>query len=354
MANAQESELNYVFGDALPPIGGTLPVAEGVRWLRMRLPFALDHINLWLLRDRVDGREGWTIVDCGIDNETTRAAWTQIFDSELEGLPVLRVICTHMHPDHIGLAHWLTERWQCRLWISATDWHAARVTSSAIGDAHSGHAAADFYALHGLTNTAALADVRARSNLYADMVRQVPEQFRRLIHGMRLRIGGHDWHCIAGYGHAPEHIALHCPALRTLIAGDMVLPRISTNISVYDTEPEANPLPLYLESITAMRTLPADTRVLPSHGKPFTGLRRRIDQLVRHHDERLSEVLQACAGTPRSAAELLPVMFKRELDMHQTTFALGEAVAHVHALLADGQLKEVQRGDGVLRYVTTA
>ncbi len=353
MANAQESELNYVFGDALPPIGATLPVAEGVRWLRMRLPFALDHINLWLLRDCEDGREGWTLVDCGIDNEATRAAWQQIFDSELQGLPVLRVICTHMHPDHIGLAHWLTERWQCRLWISATDWNAARVTSAAIGDAHSGDGAADFYALHGLNDPVALTDVRARANLYASMVRQVPDQFRRLMHGTRLRIGPNDWQCIAGYGHAPEHIALHCAALHTLIAGDMVLPRISTNISVYDTEPEANPLPLYLESIGAMRTLPPDTLVLPSHGKPFTGLHRRIDQLMRHHDERLSEVLKACAGTPRSAAELLPVMFKRELDMHQTTFALGEAVAHVHALQATGQLKEVRRSDGVLRYVTT-
>jgi glyoxylase-like metal-dependent hydrolase (beta-lactamase superfamily II) len=139
-----------------------------------------------------------------------------------------------------------------------------------------------------------------------------------------------------------------------LIAGDMVLPRISTNISVYDTEPEANPLPLYLESIRAMRTLPADTLVLPSHGKPFTGLHRRIEQLLHHHDERCAEVLQACAEAPRSAAELLAVMFKRELDMHQTTFALGEAVAHVHALLADRQLKEVRRGDGVLRYATVS
>jgi glyoxylase-like metal-dependent hydrolase (beta-lactamase superfamily II) len=137
-----------------------------------------------------------------------------------------------------------------------------------------------------------------------------------------------------------------------LIAGDMVLPRISTNISVYDTEPEANPLPLYLESIRALRTLPADTLVLPSHGKPFTGLHRRIEQLLHHHDERCAEVLQACAEAPRSAAELLAVMFKRELDLHQTTFALGEAVAHVHALLADRQLKEVRRGDGVLRYAT--
>jgi len=352
MANAQESELNYVFGDSLPDIGRTLPVAEGLRWLRMRLPFALDHINLWLLRDREDGRDGWAIVDCGIDNEGTRAAWEQVFATELQGLPVLRVICTHMHPDHIGLAQWLTQRWQCRLWISATDWNAARVASSAIGDAHSGHGAADFYALHGMSDPVALAEVRERSNLYASMVRQVPDQFRRLMHGMWLRIGNHDWLCIAGYGHAPEHIALHCPSLHTLIAGDMVLPRISTNISVYDTEPEANPLPLYLESISAMGTLPADTLILPSHGKPFSGLHRRIDQLLRHHDERLNEVLQACADAPRSAAELLPVMFKRELDMHQTTFALGEAVAHVHALLAAGQLKEVRRGDGVLRYAT--
>jgi glyoxylase-like metal-dependent hydrolase (beta-lactamase superfamily II) len=184
------------------------------------------------------------------------------------------------------------------------------------------------------------------------MVQQVPRQFRRLMHGMRLRIGGHEWRCIAGYGHAPEHIALFCPELQTLISGDMVLPRISTNISVYDIEPEANPLPLYLDSIRAMRELPADTLVLPSHGKPFTGLHRRIDQLVAHHDERFAEVLQACAQAPRSAAELLPVMFKRALDMHQTTFALGEAVAHVHALEAAGQLKPVRRGDGVLRYAT--
>jgi glyoxylase-like metal-dependent hydrolase (beta-lactamase superfamily II) len=356
MANALESELNYAFGDTLPDSGCTLPVAEGVRWLRMRLPFALDHINLWLLRDQEDTptgrREGWTIVDCGIDNQGTRDAWEQVFTNELQGLPVLRVICTHMHPDHIGLAHWLTERWQCRLWISATDWNAARVSSSAIGDAHSGHGAADFYALHGLNDPLAQAEVRERSNLYASMVRQVPDQFRRLMHGMKLRIGAHEWQCIAGYGHAPEHIALHCAALHTLIAGDMVLPRISTNISVYDTEPDANPLPLYLESIGGMRSLPAATLVLPSHGKPFTGLHRRIDQLLRHHDERCSEVLQACAGTPRSAAELLAVMFKRELDMHQTTFALGEAVAHVHALREVGQLKQVLLGDGVIRYVT--
>src|SRR5882672_3041192 len=130
--NALEHQLQYPFGDALPAVGTTTAVAPGVRWLRMALPFALDHINLWLLRDRDDaGRDGWAIVDCGITNDATRAAWEQVFTSELQGLPVLRVIVTHMHPDHVGLAHWLTERWNVRLWISATDWNAARLASQA-------------------------------------------------------------------------------------------------------------------------------------------------------------------------------------------------------------------------------
>ena len=129
MANPHESELHYPLGDALPATGSTLEVAPGVRWVRMQLPFALDHINLWLLEDRLDGRDGWTIVDCGITNEATQAAWEQVFANELGGRPVLRVIATHMHPDHIGLAHWLTERWQCALWISATDFNVARISS---------------------------------------------------------------------------------------------------------------------------------------------------------------------------------------------------------------------------------
>ena len=354
MANAQESELHYTFGEKLPALGETLPVVNGVRWLRMRLPFALDHINLWLLRDHEDGpdgrREGWAIVDCGIDNAGTRQAWEQVFASQLDGLPVLRVICTHMHPDHIGLAHWLTERWGCRLWISATDWSSARWASAAGADAHSGDGAADFFARHGLTDAASLDKVRARSNYYSSMVPKVPTHYRRLMHGTQLHIGGRDWQCIVGYGHAPEHMSLHCRALNTLISGDMVLPRISTNVSVMEFEPEANPLPLYLDSIAALRSLPADTLVLPSHGKPFTGLHQRIAQLTRHHDERFADVLQACAAQARSAADLLGVLFRRSLDLHQTTFAMGESVAHVHALLAAGKLVQVASDDGVLRF----
>lgn len=348
--NDLEHELTYPFADTLPEVGRTLEVAPGVRWLRMALPFALDHINLWLLRDRDDdGREGWAIVDCGITNDATRAAWEQIFASELQGLPVLRVIVTHMHPDHIGLAHWLTERWQCRLWISATDWNAARMASQST-TGFGGASAAAFMASQGLTDPAAIEKIKARSNYYASMVPQVPARFRRLMDGDVLRIGAHDWRCIAGHGHAPEHISLHSASLGVLISGDMVLPRISTNVSVIDIEPEANPLPLYLRSIAALRALPADTLVLPSHGKPFHGLHRRIAQLERHHDERFADVMAACAREPQTAASLLPVLFKRALDLHQTTFAMGESIAHLHALWLAGRLLRRRDADGVLRF----
>jgi glyoxylase-like metal-dependent hydrolase (beta-lactamase superfamily II) len=348
MANPKEHELTYPLGDQLPGPGATLAIAPGVRWVRMGLPFALDHINLWLIEDRQDGVDGWTIVDCGITNDATRAAWEQVFQHELGGQPVLRVIVTHMHPDHIGLAHWLTERWACRLWVSATDWNVARMASIAT-TGFGGASAAAFMASHGLTDPASVEKVRARSNYYASMVPAVPAQFRRLMDGMRLRIGVHEWQCIAGYGHAPEHIALYCDALRVLISGDMLLPRISTNVSVIDIEPEANPLPLYLASIERFAALPEDTLVLPSHGKPFRGARARIAQLREHHDERLAAVLAACSEG-RSAAEMLPVLFDRALDLHQTTFAMGESLAHLHALWLDGRLERRRGADGIWRF----
>jgi glyoxylase-like metal-dependent hydrolase (beta-lactamase superfamily II) len=354
--NELEHRLTYVLGDSLPPVGTTLEVAPGVKWLRMALPFALDHINLWLLRDRDDaGRDGWAIVDCGITSDATRTAWEQVFATGLEGLPVLRVIVTHMHPDHIGLAHWLTERWNARLWISATDWNAARLASTAT-TGFGGESAAAFMASHGLTDPQAIEKIKGRTNYYASMVPQVPRQFRRLMHGDVLRIGDHDWHCHVGHGHAPEHISLHRPAIDgspdggLLISGDMVLPRISTNVSVIDIEPEANPLPLYLASIERMRALPAGTLVLPSHGKPFRGLHERVDQLKTHHDERFADVLAACAEAPQTAADLLPVLFRRKLDLHQTTFAMGESIAHLHALWLGGKLRRHTGADGIHRF----
>jgi glyoxylase-like metal-dependent hydrolase (beta-lactamase superfamily II) len=186
------------------------------------------------------------------------------------------------------------------------------------------------------------------------MVPQVPSQYRRLLDGMRLPVSGHEWECIVGYGHAPEHISLHCPALSLLISGDMLLPRISTNVSVLDVEPEADPLPLYLASLERLAQLPGDTLVLPSHGTPFVGIPQRVAQLRQHHDERLQEVLQACAREPLHAAALLPVLFRRPLDMHQTTFAMGEAIAHLHALWLDGRLERRLGADGTWRFAAPA
>jgi len=347
--NLLERELHYTLGDTLPGPGEALEVAPGVRWIRMRLPFALDHINLWLLRDTIDGVEGWTVVDCCISHDAARAQWEQIFETQLQGLPILRVIVTHMHPDHIGLAHWLTEKWNCRLWVSATDFNAARMASHST-TGFGGDRAAAFFASHGLTDPEAIAKVRARSNYYAGLVPRVPDTFRRLLDGMTLDIGGHAWRCIAGYGHAPEHIALHAPRLGLLISGDMVLPRISTNISVYDLEPESDPLALFLTSIQRFDRLPGDTLVLPSHGKPFRGLHARTRQLREHHEARLADVVESCAAQPCHAADLLPVLFKRKLDLHQTTFAMGESIAHLHALWHAGKLQRRADNDGVWRF----
>jgi glyoxylase-like metal-dependent hydrolase (beta-lactamase superfamily II) len=352
--DALEARLHYPLGDALPSPGGTIEVAPGVKWVRMALPFALDHINLWLLRDRLDGREGWTVVDTCIARDEAKAQWERIFEHELEGLPVLRVVVTHMHPDHIGLAQWLCERWStpghdCRLWISGMDYHMARIGSQST-TGFGGDGAAAFFRANGLLDPDALEKIRARAGYYPGLVPGVPRQFRRLMDGQVVDIGGRGWRCIAGYGHAPEHIALHNEALGVLISGDMVLPRISTNVSVYDVEPESDPLTLFLDSLERYLPLPEETLVLPSHGKPFTGLHERIRQLQDHHDERLAEVLAACARQPHSSWEMIPVLFPRALDLHQSTFAMGESVAHLHRLWFQGKLQRHTGADGVHRF----
>src|SRR5450830_659069 len=295
--NALESQLEYAFGDTLPALGTTLEVAPGILWLRMGLPFALDHINLWLLEDEIETRtgrvRGWTAVDCGIATDVTKESWESIFATQLRGLPIIRVLVTHCHPDHVGLADWLCERWN------------------------------------------------------------VPLSYKRMQDQHTVHIGGRDWRVITGFGHSPEHVSLYADDARLLISGDMVLPRISTNVSVFAIEPEANPVQQYLDSLKKYTGLADDTLVLPSHGKPFRGLHTRIGQLNDHHRARLAEVMEACI-TPKTAVEILPVMFKRPLDTHQLSFALGEAVAHLHKLWFDGVLQRQLGDDGIYRFTAIA
>lgn len=344
--NPLESQLRYPLGDQLPARGQCIEVAPGVKWIRMALPFALDHINLWLLRDDA----GWTAVDCGVSTEETQAAWQEVFDNVLEGWPIVRVLATHYHPDHIGLAYWLCEKWNAPLTASLGEYGFARILSAALPGTdvtiQSRH-----YQQHGLVRNAATDAPLQKKSHYPTHVPQVPSSFIRLHEGDQVRIGEHVWQVIIGIGHSPEHVALYCAALGVLISGDMVLPRISTNVSVFELEPENDALRHYLHSLKKFLPLPEDTLVLPSHGKPFLGLHVRIAQLEAHHAERLAEVMDACAQ-PKSAADIVPIMFKRALDAHQMGFAMGEALAHLHLLWHEGKLRRQHDADGITRFVT--
>jgi len=334
--------LQFPFAD--PPAPGTaVEAAPGVFWLRMPLPYALDHINLWLLRDG----DGWTIVDCGLNTDATRDLWEQLFASLLADAPVRRVIVTHYHPDHFGLAGWLTRRFDVELWMTQGEFLTAHaVCAEVAGYGVKGPAA--LFARHGLDEER-LASIGARGNAYKRTVSEPPAQIRRIMEGDSIAVHGRSWRVIVGYGHAPEHAALYCEELGVLISGDMILPRISTNVSVWPSEPNGNPLRLFLESVARYAELPATTLVLPSHGLPFHGLRTRAAQLAEHHDQRLAELLAACTQ-PASAADVLPVLFRRKLDGHQIFFAMGEAIAHLNYLVHQGRLTSEQGPDGVIRF----
>lgn len=335
--------LDFPFADA--PAPATLrSVAPGVHWLRMPLPFALNHINLWLLEDS----GGWTIVDTGLANEATRGLWDRVLAAMPGPGPVRRILVTHFHPDHAGNAGWLCERFAAPLWITQGEYltaHAVRAGAAGfVAEATLG-----LFRTHGL-DEARLGQLGTRGNQYRRLVGELPTQYRRIMDGESIAIDGRSWRVIAGFGHSPEHAALHCDELGIAISGDMLLPSISTHVGVWPTDPEGDPLGWFLRSIRRFLELPAECLVLPSHGLPFRGAHTRVAQLEEHHEARLAELLRACEEAPRSAAEVLSLIFRRPLDTQQMFFAMGEAIAHLHTLERAGRLRRARGEDGVVRF----
>jgi glyoxylase-like metal-dependent hydrolase (beta-lactamase superfamily II) len=320
-----------------PAVGSLTSVAPGVQWLRLPLPFQLDHINVWLLEEETH----YTLVDCGANLPEVAAIWEQLANTLFAAKPLKRIIVTHAHPDHIGMAAPLMRLHGASLQMSMSEYLFTRAMCAHL-DGFDGVTAGRFMASHGLVDEAAEETLRARGKLFSNLVPEPPLSFLRMQHGDEILIAGRIWRCHEGYGHSTEHISLICDELQLMISGDMLLPTISTNVSVYGLEPEANPLQLFLKSVESMATLSDELTVLPSHGVPFKGVNERCSQLLRHHEHRLNELLAALKGEPMSAAQAVGVLFRRKMDGHQMSFALGEAVAHLHYLWRKGSVVRTQ------------
>lgn len=337
-----DDSLDFPFGAEAPSDLAT-EVAPGVLWVRLPLPFRLDHVNVWLIAER----DGWCLVDTGFGNAAVMEEWERRFDALLEGRPVTRVIVTHMHPDHVGLAGWICERFGAPLLMSRTEWLTARMLTLGDGEAER-EAYRAFYRAAGAAPDVVEA-LAGRGGAYRKAVTPLPARFTRLADGDELTIGGYDWDVIAAEGHAAEQICLYCEGLGLLISGDQVLPVISPNVSVWPSEPESDPLGRFIVSLEKFEDLPEETLVLPSHHWPFRGLHGRIEQLLDHHDERLAETLSACLE-PSTAIEVTRALFPKALDQHQMLFAIGEALAHLNGLIKVGLIRRTTGRDGVWRY----
>ena len=331
--------LTFPFDDA-PKAGTTREVSPGIRWLRMPMPGALDHINLYLIED-VDG---WYIVDCGVDDDIVRQHWLTIFENELADKPVKGVIATHNHPDHIGQAFWLVDHCKVPFYISRGEYLQACMDFQASQPQMLWHFS-QYIKSAGLI-VSDLKETQTRFEAFRPVIK-MPPFYTRLQEGNELIINDRVWRVIIGRGHSPEHACLYCDALGVLISGDQVLPNITPNISVWPTEPEDNPLGDYLESLPRFKQLPKSTFVLPAHRLPFYGLAERSRQLIQHHEVKLDELELACK-TPKTVIQLIKVIFSRYIDDEfQFTMAFGETLAHVNYLLVTERIEVSEIRDGV-------
>ncbi|MEL0167369.1 MAG: MBL fold metallo-hydrolase [Pseudomonadaceae bacterium] len=329
-----------------PEQGAALEVQPGVLWIRMPLPFRLDHVNLWALRDH----DGWAVIDTGVWTKQAMGAWEQLFVGALGGLPVTRVICTHRHADHAGLAGWLVERFGCELWMPHIEYHACN--AARLQGREAPESELEFYRRAGWNNSA-LEYFRSNYGGISSMVHPLPEQFRRISDGEVLSIGEHDWRVIVGQGHTSEHACLYCAELKLFISGDQVLPLISSNVSVLARDPEGNPLGEWMTSMLRIRDSVSDSAlVLPSHNECFYGLHARINDLVETQQSLLHKLHDELQESRRSV-DIFECLFGRPIGMGDgivLSLATGESRANLNCLIAEGRVEMVRDASGVEWY----
>ena len=323
--------LTYVLGGAEPASGDVLRIAAGIDWVRLTVPGPLRHVNCWLLAD--DG--GDALVDAGLNTTDTRDAWKTVFAGPKAGTRITRMIGTHFHPDHIGLAGWMCDHHAAPLSMTRGEWLTARMLAADARDAVPAEMLAFWRGAGWDDAQIAHAESRGWAG-FRKIMTPLPLGYTRLQDGEALRIGARDWRIVTGCGHSPEHACLFDEAGGILIAGDQVLPRISPNVSLGVTEPNADPLGDWFASIAKLRTLPADLLVLPGHGDPFTGLHTRLDAMDREHRERLDEVALFLAE-PRRATDCFGRLFRRAIGPDLLGMATGEALAHLRRLEVEGR-----------------
>ena len=332
--------------EGYPESGEVIDILPGLKWLRLPLPFALSHINVWLLQDG----DGWALVDTGISTRTTREIWEKVLRDQLEEVPLTRVIVTHLHPDHVGCAGWLCELFGVELFMPRDEYLLCRILVADTG-LPAPKEGRRFYKAAGFSEEQ-MHRYMELFGAFGKFVSPLPQAYRRLYDGQRIDIGEHKWQVIIGRGHSPEHACLYCPEQNVLISGDQILPSISSNVSVYPTEPAANPLGYWFESLHALKKkLPDDVLVLPSHGKPFRGAKPRLDALIEEHETGLGKLKKICRE-PRRAVDVFPALFKSKISDSNLIMATGEAIAHLNYLLYQGEVGIDTDSDGVRWYRT--
>lgn len=340
-------KLTYPF-EAAPETGEAVDIAPGVKWMRMPLGGSLAWINVWAIADG----DGWAIVDTGISGVETRNGWRAALAGPLEGKPVTRVFVTHMHPDHIGMSGYLTRKFNARLWITRLEFVTCRSLAADTGR-EAPEDALTFFKATGWDEEA-LETYRTRFGGFGRGLYALPDSYRRITDGETIRIGDHDWQVVVGSGHSPEHGCLYCPDLRLIISGDQVLPKISSNVSVFPTEPEGDPLTDWMTSLNAIKgRVPDDTLVLPAHNEPFFGLHARIDHLVGGHERGL-ERLHNLLAEPKRVVDVFHVLFRRKIDQGLLGLATGESLAHLNCLIARGDAVRERDENGVDWYRAAA